>query len=214
MDIVERALAAKETEGVLLDAAAAILGRWWRTQDSKGDADEYAGLTQDEAQRRACRGLALLPLITGERFDIMEAQRAVAVEQGFQGRDAQIDSLPEEQVRALLKLVERIIAPARDLQYDDLNWVSDIRTALENYDKASDLIPMGIGATDYDIPDDLPLGQREHELDARVSRAEGDVPREIAALNATLDEMFDVTGLKRDTFRPLRARLRELGALG
>lgn len=57
-------------------------------------------------------------------------------------------------------------------------------------------------------------GQREHELDARVSRAEGDVPREVAALNATLDEMFDVTGLKRDTFRPLRARLRELGALG
>ena len=56
-------------------------------------------------------------------------------------------------------------------------------------------------------------GQREHELDARVSRAEGDVPREVAALNATLDEMFDVTGLKRDTFLPLRARLRELGAL-
>ena len=170
MDIVERALAAKETEGALLDAAAAILGRWWRTQDSKGDADEYAGLTQDQQRRQACRSLALLPLITGERFEIMDAQRAATVEQGFRARDGQIDSLPEQRVRALLKLAERIIAPARDLQWDDLSMVSDIRTALENYDRASGLIPIGIGETDYDIPDDLPLEHwRKVLLDARAS---------------------------------------------
>ncbi len=55
--------------------------------------------------------------------------------------------------------------------------------------------------------------QREQEVASWVCRAEGDVAGEIVALKAILEEMFEATGLRRETFRPLRDRLRVLGVL-
>lgn len=170
MDTVERALSARRVDEKLLDAAAAVLGEWWRTQDSVAD-EEPADRSREEAHSLACRGLCLLPLITHTRYVVMREQRAATVEEGFRARDAQIDALPEARVRALLKLAERIIAPARDLQHDDLSWVSDIGNALQDYDEVGGLTPMEIMDTEYDVPETLPIEHwRKVLLTARAER--------------------------------------------